>query len=238
MHNRLVGCSIHDVVLECRGRLVALLIHREIINLHPEVHLLATFEYCRLPVRRSHARAYFCRTDYEHSRADAVGRDRLHVIGYDQRRTRQLVIIECRNNNPAAPRTHAVAVHVLHDNVQFVASRSQRHCFPINFRILHFLGKQFRRHVGSYGVFKRLCHLAGESREPAENVDDAMLYAVFVRKCNVAVLDLHRDRNQDRVAGDSHKISTNLERHQIVRNVRPDHLFQILKFDCRRLVQL
>ena len=67
----LVGRDVDDVILERGGRLVRLLVHSQIVDLHPEVYLLVLIplEQSRLAIRRSHARTNLIQSNYEASRA-------------------------------------------------------------------------------------------------------------------------------------------------------------------------
>ena len=64
-----------------------------------------------------------------------------------------------------------------------------------------------------------------------------MLHTVFVRKGDVAILQLHRNRHQDGIAGDLHKISAHIERHLVIGDLVLHNFLQVLELDRRRLVQ-
>ncbi len=138
-----------------------------------------------------------------------------------------------------APTPGAISVHVLNHDVQTIAilADAQRQSFPVHRRIFGGLGQQFHRHIDLHRIFKGLHDLAGERRHASEDIDRAALHAVLVLESDVAVLDLNRDRNQNRVAGHLHEVRSHIERHQVDADLVADHFFQILELHGRRRLQ-
>src|SRR6185312_904606 len=54
----------------------------------------------------------------------------------------------------------------------------------------------------------------------------------------VPLLHLQHDRNQHCVAGHANEISANIERKQVVANLRGNYFLKIFELDCRRAIQL
>jgi len=50
MNNRFISRFIRNVVFECGRRFVSILVHFQIVNLHPEIDLLIALEDRRLAV--------------------------------------------------------------------------------------------------------------------------------------------------------------------------------------------
>ncbi len=162
----------------------------------------------------------------------------LHVVGQNQRRRRQLVLVVFRDHDAVAPGAHAIAIHVLHHNVDAVAAGAKRNRLPVERGVLHRLFQQLRGHIHLHRVFKRLRNSSGDSGHATEDVDRAPLNAVLGDKGNVLVLHLQRDGNQHRVAGDLHVIGAHLEGHQVDVDLVADDLFQVLELDLGRRLDL
>src|SRR5712691_3836801 len=208
LDHRFVGCDVDDVELE-RGRwLVRLIVHAQIIDLHPEVYLLifTTLEEGRLAVRRSYSRSNFGEANHEIAGAYVLGGHGLHLICHDEGGGRQLIVGELRHHDAATPQALAITVHIFHRDLNFVTSRTQRQRLPVHRGILCRTGQEFRRHIHLSSVFEGLHNLSGQRGYPAKDIDGATLHAIFVGKCDIAILHLDRDRNQHRVAGNFHKI--------------------------------
>ena len=60
------------------------------------------------------------------------------------------------------------------------------------------------------------------------------MHAVVIAEGHLLVLNLHRHRNKNRVAGNPHEIEPVIERNLIAQDARADHFFQILELDRRR----
>ena len=141
------------------------------------------------------------------------------------------------HRQPAAPQSGAVSVYIFHRDIDPIQVRPQRQRLPVHRRIFRHLGQQFRRHVYLHRVFEGLHDLAGEGRDPAENIHRSALHAVLVDKGNVAIFHLDRDRHQHRVAGHPHKISAHIKRHQVHADLVADHFFQVLELHRGRFLQ-
>src|SRR6202021_859172 len=107
-------------------------VHREVVNLHPEIKLLRALEGGRLSVRRRNAGANLGGTDDEVSGTDVFGGYRFHVIGEDERRSREAVVRKIGDQDSLAPGSNAIAVDVFHHNVETIAARAERNRFPVN----------------------------------------------------------------------------------------------------------
>src|SRR5260370_1489773 len=80
-------CLVVDVVhivLDRGRRLVRLLVHAEIVNLHPEIQFLITLERDWLAIGRRDARPHLCGPDHEIAGAYVLGRHWLHLVGDDE----------------------------------------------------------------------------------------------------------------------------------------------------------
>jgi len=115
--------------------------------------------------------------------------------------------------NAAAPSPHTVTVNILNHNIELVATGAQRNSLPIDLGILNFFGQQLSGYIRSDGVLEGLRHFAADTGDAPKDIYNAMLYSVFVCKGYIAILDLHRDWNEHRVAGDSDEIGADVEGH-------------------------
>ena len=148
------------------------------------------------------------------------------------------VVVIARHLQAVAPQSGAISVHILHRHIDPIEVRAQRKRLPVHRRIFRDLGQQLRRDVYLHRVLNGLHDLAGEGGDPDENIHGAALHPVFVDKGNVAILDLDGHGNQHRVAGDPHKISAHIKRHQVDVDLVADHFFQIFEFHGGGFLQL
>src|SRR5215471_10446167 len=239
LDHRLVRGDVGDVVLDGGGSFVSLLVHAEIIDLHPEIQLLiaVALEDGRLAVGRGDARADLGGADYEITAADRLRRDRLHLVGDDQARGRQLVFDVFGNRDAAAVDTLAVAVDVFDRDVQLVMSRAQGKRLPVDRCVLSSARQELGRNIDLYGVLKGLYDLAGQRRELAIYVHGAALDAIFVDERDVTILHLDGDGDQNSVACHLHEVGADIERHGVQDDLGIDFLGQVREFDLGSSLQ-
>src|SRR5712671_5478344 len=111
-----------------------LLIDTEIVNLHPEVHLLGAVKHRRFAVGGRDPRPHFGCANHEHAGTNILRRYGLNGIGQNQRRIGQLLVREVWHNDAPAPSTHAIAVYILYYHIQPITSGAKWYSFPINLR--------------------------------------------------------------------------------------------------------
>src|SRR5207245_9202892 len=129
--------------------------------------------------------------------------------------------------------------NVLNDAMQTEAllATTQWQRFPLRRSILGGLEQQLHRDIDLHCVFKGLYDLARERRHAPEDIDGAAFHAVLVLERDVAVLDLNRDWNQHRVAGDLHEVRSHIKGHQVDGDLVSHHFFQILELYGRSRLQ-
>src|SRR5215468_2434120 len=163
LNHGLVRRNIRNVVLDGGGSFVSLLVHTEIIDLHPEIQLLiaVALEDGRLAVGSSDARTDLRGADYEITAANRFRRNWFHLVGDDEAGGRQLVLNVFGNRHAVAEDTLAVAVDVFDRYIELVMPGTQRERLPVHGGVLGSTRQQFGWNVDLYGVFKGLNNLAG-----------------------------------------------------------------------------
>ena len=238
MNHGLIRRRIDHIVLDRGRRLVRFVVHTEIVNLHPEVQLLVALEHHRLTIAGGNPGADFGRANHKASRAHVLGRHRLHQIGHDQRRSLQPVIREIGNLHTLAPGSHPVPVHIFYHDIHAIAPGAQWNRLPVNLRTFRRLGQQLGWNIRLHRIFKGLCDVSGQCRNPAKNVDHTALHSVFVYESDVTVFQLHGEGNEHGIAGHFDKIRAHIKRHQVDADLMPDHFLQILELHRWRGLQL
>src|SRR5437899_8067415 len=239
LDHRFIGGDVGDLVFEGGGRLVSLLVHTEIIDLHPEIQLLiaVALEDGRLAVGGTDARTNLHGADHKTAAADLRGRNLLHLVGNDEAGSRQLVFGIFGNRDAPTVDALAIAVHVFHCDVKLVVAGAERHRLPVDGCVLGGARQQLGGHIDLHGVFERLNNLVGERGELAVDVDGSALDAFFVDEGDVAIPHLDGDGNQDRVARHFHKVRAYVKGHRIEDDFGVDLFGEIRELDFRRLLQ-
>src|SRR5246127_3275347 len=239
LHNRFIGSDIGDVVFEGGGRLVRLLVHSEIIDLHPEIEFLiaVALEDSRLAVGGAHARTNLHGTDHKTAAADLRGRNLLHLVGNDEAGGGKFVFGIFRNCDAPAVDALAVAIHIFDSDVKLVVAGTERHGLPVDRCVLGGTRQQLGGHIDLDGVFERLNNLVGERGELAVDIDGAALDAFFIDEGDVAISRLNGDGNQHRIAGHFNEVRADVKRHRVEDDFGIDLFGQIRELDFGRLLE-
>src|SRR5262249_28330205 len=121
VHYSFIGSGIDDVVLN-RGRgLLALFIHSQVVNLHPEIQPLAALERSRLAIDIEPG-THFRRANHEVTCAYILGSNLFHLIGQDKAGVHKLVIAESRNHQAGFPGSYTVTLHILTNDVDAITA--------------------------------------------------------------------------------------------------------------------
>src|SRR5258708_17977447 len=105
-----LGWGGYYLVFHRGRRLVGLLVNAKIVDLEPEIDLFFLGERGWLAVRRADLGPDLVRADDEISGADFARRDRLHLVGKNQRGRSKLLIAKIGNGIAAAENAGFVAV--------------------------------------------------------------------------------------------------------------------------------
>src|SRR5579864_1976788 len=238
LDHRFIGGDVSDLIFEGGGRLVGLLVHSEIIDLHPEIQLLiaVTLEDSGLAIGGTDARTNLHGADHEVAAANLRCRNLLHLVGNDEAGSRQLVFGIFRNCDATAVDALAIAVHIFHCDVKLVVAGAERHRLPVDRGVFRGARQQLGGDIDLHRVFERLNNLVGERGELAVDIDSAALDAFFVDEGDVAIPHLDGDGNQDGVARHFHEVRTYIERHGVENNLGVDLFGQIRELDFGRLL--
>src|ERR1041385_3204778 len=98
----LVGCGINNLIFHGGRGLVGLLVEPKIIDLEPEIDLLLLSKGSGLAVRRLYLGPDLVGSDHEVAGTDFTRRNRLHLVGQNQRGGSELLVAEVGDGIAAA----------------------------------------------------------------------------------------------------------------------------------------
>src|SRR5207253_2967730 len=131
------------------------------------------------------------------------------------------------------------AVDVFHHHVKAVKPRTHGQRLPIKRNVVDFFFQQLGGNILSERFFKGLHDLPGKLGQLAVNIDHRALNAIFVGERKAFERDLQRDRNQNCVRGQPHKINLHVKGQQVGAEFVGDQLvLQVLEFVVGSAIQL
>src|SRR5665213_2069194 len=136
----------------------------------------------------------------------------LHLVGQNQRRGSEVVVVVLGNVDAALPASDMVgAVDVLDGDIDLVQARTQRQRLPVDGDVVLGAAKQFAGHLNEDRILKGLDGAVVEVGDASEDVDRAGGYAVLVAEGDVAAANPQGQRSAPRGVGDLEVIGADAE---------------------------